>query len=287
MYQLIRILSKLQWLGILGLVGLLFDIDGLKLLCFFWLFSFLDAYLALRKVKGSLAFLAQNLGMLLGIPLIYLRWGFRLPDKDRYVPECRYGLPFEGAWLTVNGGTDRETSHSWGIPTQRYAYDFFKVDDQGGSYSGDRRELTSYYCYGSAVLAPADGVVAEVRQDFEDSPIVEEGQAACASSDLRGNYILIRHGRREYSLLAHLLKGSVTVRPGDPVRRGEVIARCGNSGNTSEPHIHFHVQAGRSFLCSAGLPISFEGIEVEGEVLAPAPFLARGGRAKNRANLSA
>ena len=282
MHKWIRVLAKLQWVGVMGLAGVFFGIDAMKPLCFFWLFSLIDLFSFSRDVAGNLAFLGQNLGMLAGIPLIYLRWGFRLPDRDSYVPECRYSLPFTGSWLTVNGGVDRESSHSWGIPTQRYAYDFFRVDSQEKSYTGERTDLKSYYCYGQAVLAPADGEVVELCQDYDDTPIAEEGQADCTCPDVRGNYVLIRHGRREYSLLAHLRKGSVTVRPGDRVRRGDPIACCGNSGNTSEPHVHFHIQAGRSFLFSAGLPITFEGVEAVGTDLSSTRFLTRGEMVKNR-----
>lgn len=117
-------------------------------------------------------------------------------------------------------------------------------------------------CYGRDILAPADGVVVEVGTGCPNSRI--DGKSAqCDGSDIRGNYVLIQHAENEFALLAHLKPGSTTVSVGQEVRRFDVIGACGNSGMTSEPHLHFHVQDGRSFYTSAGLPVAFENISVE------------------------
>lgn len=76
---------------------------------------------------------------------------------------------------------------------------------------------------------------------------------------LAGNYVIIRHEGGEYSLLAHLRRGSVRVRPGDRVRQGQVMGECGNSGSSSEPHLHFQVQDHPNFLLCASLPVRFSG----------------------------
>jgi len=219
----------------------------------------------LRKILhilDDLAISLQAFRQLFGIPLTYIRYGFRLPNAERYISECQYSLPFDGRWYVANGGITKETSHSWGICSQRYAYDFHIVDERAQSYAGDRKVLENYYCYKQNVLSPADGIVVTVNNGCVDSPIVEEGQATCVADDIRGNFIIIRHGKREYSLIAHLLINSICVNPGDKVTRGQIIARCGNSGNSSEPHIHFQIQAGKSFLLSTGLPIKFYNIEI-------------------------
>ena len=88
----------------------------------------------------------------------------------------------------------------------------------------------------------------------------EKEEVDCHASDVRGNYIIIQHSEHEYSTVAHIKKDSFCVKTGDKVYRGQQIACCGNSGNTSEPHIHFQVQQGKSFLLSASLPIWFEKI---------------------------
>ena len=71
---------------------------------------------------------------------------------------------------------------------------------------------------------------------------------------------MIQHAEKEYSLLAHLKPGSICVRTGQQVNLGEKIGECGNSGNTSEPHLHFQIQSGKSFYSSFGLPVSFSNI---------------------------
>lgn len=87
----------------------------------------------------------------------------------------------------------------------------------------------------------------EIKDVFDDTPIPEKIEAICSASDLRGNYVIIRHSKHEYSMIAHIKKGSFCVKAGDKVCRGQQIACCGNSGNTSEPHIHFQIQQGKRF----------------------------------------
>lgn len=260
---MIRVLSRLQWLAIIGFVGIYYDNKYIRLFFLFWLFSLLDCYSPMRSLSNNLKFLLQNLVMLFGIPLTYIRYGFRLPTAKSYPPKTLYSLPFSGKWLIVNGGTDRQTSHSWILCSQRYAYDFFITDDEGQSFCGDRNELSSYLCYQKDVLAPADGIVIKVVDCFENTPIVGIGMADCAASDVRGNYIIIKHSKYEYSTIAHLMVDSICVKVGDIVYPGQRIAKCGNSGNTSEPHIHFQLQSCKSFSLSAGLPICFQNIKID------------------------
>lgn len=81
--------------------------------------------------------------------------------------------------------------------------------------------------------------------------------------DIRGNYIVIKHSENEYSLICHIKSNSFLVKKGDAVKRYQKLAECGNSGNTTEPYIHFHVQNRKGFVLSAGLPIEFKDIKVE------------------------
>lgn len=262
---MIKFLSRLQWLAIIGFLGVYFDNEHLKLFFLFWLFSILDCYSPLRNFGSTLKFLGQNLFMLIGIPLTHVRYGFRLPTAINFVPQTYYSFPFAGKWFVVNGGIDKENSHSWGLCSQRYAYDFFIANDNGETFCGNRDELSNYFCYEQAVLAPADGTIIKIVDVFKNTPIVGVGMADCAASDIRGNHIIIRHSKSEYSLIAHLLPNSICVKKGDKVYRGQIIAKCGNSGNTSEPHIHFQVQSSPSFSLSAGLPICFQKIKIDGQ----------------------
>lgn len=256
MKRLIFISSKLKYLGLLGLPTFFSDAAIWKFLWLFWLFAFVE-------IIGVLPILLQGLQQLIGMPYIYFAHGFGLPDKSSYQPALRYSLPFHGQWTVVNGGVDKITSHSWGLPTQRYAYDFVILDENGQSCSGDKTLLQNYYCYGKDVLAPADGIVVDVKDRFPDSRTYGNGSVDHTAKDIRGNYVVIRHADKEFSAIAHLLPRSLKVKVGQQVKRGECIAQCGNSGNTSEPHIHFHIQEGKSFFVSAGLPITFQNIQAE------------------------
>jgi len=194
---------------------------------------------------------------ILGNIFVEISHGAKLPSDENYDCKVDYILPFEGKWTVVNGGVSKELSHSWEIFPQRYAYDFIIMDDAGKSFSGDGKNLHSYYCYGKNLIAPADGVVVQVSDKHKDSRVDNGAKVYCDVWDIRGNFIVIKHDEKEFSVFAHLIPGSAIVCEGDKVKQGAVIAKCGNSGNTSEPHLHFQLQTGKSFFASAGLPISF------------------------------
>jgi len=262
MKRFVRFCDKIKYLGLLGLPSLFFENKIFDFLWLFWLFGFVPIF------YNPTVFL-QSLKQLWGMLVIPLRYGSRIPSAEHYNGEIKYSLPFRGTWAAVNGGVEKTTSHSWGIQTQRYAYDFLILDEQGHSFSKRHMKPEDYYCYGKEILAPADGEVVEAKDKYPDSVILDNGQADCAAKDIRGNYILIRHADKEYGLLAHLKPGSIRVKLGDTVKRGQHIADCGNSGNTSEPHLHFHLQDGISSFTSAGLPIQFVDTTVQ-----PAPEYA-------------
>ena len=186
-----------------------------------------------------------------------------LPNKDNFVPQVKYSLPFKGRWVAVNGGVTKATSHSWSLHSQRYAYDFIMLDQkpEPKSFAGDFTVATNYYCYGQEIVAPADGVVVAVRDKYPDGQIAGGGKTDPLTLDLRGNYIVIRHAPKEYSVLAHLKPGSILVKVGQNVARKETMAECGNSGNSTEPHLHFQLQNSQNFFTAAGLPLHFTDFE--------------------------
>lgn len=291
MYKLLsikKILKKLYWLGCIGVIGTLFDIRILELFYMFFLLAILDFILSLvivlksdSKLKevSDLKFLFQNLGMLVGIPIIYIRNSFCLPNIKNYTSSNYYMLPFNDEWLVVNGGIDKVHSHSWRMCNQRYAYDFFIVID-GLSHDSDGTDVKDYYCYEKPIIAPADGTVVELKNYFEDTPVTGKSEIKCTASDVRGNYIVIKHDNGEYSTIAHIKKNSFLVNIGDKVKQRQEIAKCGNSGNTSEPHIHFQIQKGQSFLFNASLPIYFDSIETS--INESIHYLTAGQLVKNR-----
>jgi murein DD-endopeptidase MepM/ murein hydrolase activator NlpD len=172
-------------------------------------------------------------------------------------------LPFDGAWTTVNGGVTRASSHSWEIVSQRYAYDFVVTDEDGDTHAGEGERLADYYAFGRPMRAPADGTVVETRGDLRDYPDPGSGWIEWRTWEIAGNHVVIEHADGEYSLLAHLREGSLTVEPGETVRRGDVVGECGNSGISTEPHLHYQLQDSRSFWLAAGLVPRFDGVRID------------------------
>ena len=149
--------------------------------------------------------------------------------------------PFRGEWYVVHGGNSALINHHYPTPAQRYALDL--VATHAGSYfQGDASRLESYFAFGQTLYAPADGRVAKVVDDLPDVPIGQTDAAQPA-----GNYISIDIGQGRFVVLAHLRQGSIRVREGSVVKRGQALAQAGNSGNTSTPHLHLQVQSHADF----------------------------------------
>lgn len=209
--------------------------------------------------------LAQMLLQLGGQVVVWLRWRGRPDRAATYQSRVTYTLPVQGEWLVYNGGITPETSHSWDILAQRYAYDFVVADPAGRRNApGAGDALEDYFAYGRPVVAPADGVVVRVRDGVRDAPAPGSGWIDWRCRDFRGNFVVIRHAPGEYSVLAHLVPDQIAVRVGQQVARGALIGRCGNSGHSTEPHLHFHLQDHPNFFLAMGLPLRFHAVAVDG-----------------------
>lgn len=194
---------------------------------------------------------------------IDVRPGTALP-RDPHADDrlkTRLSLPFRGEWLVFWGGpTERQNYHVI-ARDQRHAYDFLGWRS-GGTHRGSGARNADYWAWGRPVVAPADGVVVAARDGVRDNrPQIEvENRQSPA-----GNHVVLDLGNGEYALLAHLQSGSLRVRTGQRVRAGELLGLCGNSGNSSEPHLHFHVQDRAPLFGKArGLPLVFRGYVADG-----------------------
>lgn len=223
-------------------------------------YYYLTLYLSLLNPFNLAMAIMQLLGQL------YIRV-FRtsgLPTPQTYRNKAAYILPFKGTWKVARGGVTRETSHSWDLYTQRYAYDFYMSDDQDKPHRGSGTQPEDYYCFDQDVIAPADGVVAGVKNNIRDYKKVGDLSLDWMSRDFRGNYIVIRHHENEYSFIAHFKKGSIVVKKGDVVKQGQVLGKCGNSGHSTMPHIHYHLQDSKYFWTALGLPVRFDSVNIDG-----------------------
>lgn len=255
MSNLIWTFSVLKYLGVLGFLSSFSNLKFFDYFMIFWLFGIIEIIL-------TFPVFIQSIKQIIGIPIIYIKELIILRKNDDQT-NIFYQLPFEGEWSVVNGGITRSNSHSWMIMSQRYAYDFLIFDEHGNSFKGNRKKLEDYYCYGMKIIAPADGVVVEISKSNRDCNIMGYGRVDQTAKDIRGNYIIIKHANDQYSLLAHLKFQSIEVQIGQYVKSGEYIALCGNSGNTTEPHLHFQVQKGKNFFFSMGTKIKFKGINID------------------------
>jgi hypothetical protein len=176
-----------------------------------------------------------------------------------------FQVPFDGAWMVVWGGESEFRNYHSPVPQQRFAHDIVIWRD-GATYSGDGTQNEQYHCYGQPQYAPAGGTVVVAVDEYpDDTP----GVSATSGPAIHpaGNHIVIEVAEGEYVLLAHFIPGSIAVAEGDTVAAGDVIGLTGNSGNSSEPHIHMHMQTGPDMLDPAtiGLPMEFENVLVNGE----------------------
>jgi len=177
------------------------------------------------------------------------------------------GPPLDGAdWSASDGpSNDRDNHHRRGVvildgrsvDSRRYAIDWTQVKD-GVTFSGDARDARSYYSYGKVVLAVADGGVVAARDDLPDN-IPGHGDAfhpavPITLETVAGNTITLDLGGGQFAYYMHLQPGSLRVKVGNRVRRGQVLALVGDSGDAREPHLHFEVTTSSKLLAGEGVP---------------------------------
>jgi murein DD-endopeptidase MepM/ murein hydrolase activator NlpD len=199
----------------------------------------------------------------------------------RSAPPIAVGSPFRaGAWLAHNGPGQHRSAH-WGsallegrtarIP-QRYAIDFIGVDDNGRAVRGDFRKSSNndWIGFGREILAVLDGTVYAARDGIVDNqPLVEPPRPSSPSAaDTYGNYVIVRAGDGTFVHYAHLQQNSVAVKTGQLVRRGQVIGRLGNSGNTNGAHLHFNITDSSEPEATQGIPFVFDTVESLGTTTA-------------------
>jgi hypothetical protein len=179
------------------------------------------------------------------------------PDPPVARSSVPMGLPFRGEWWVVWGGDRRAVNHHLEAHDQRRAADLVVVGPEGSTHRGDGRANEDYLAYGEQMLSVADGTVLTVVDGVpENIPGEVNGYA------VKGNFVVVRHGPKLFSLYAHLQPGRTHVKPGDDVKRGAVLGLCGNSGHSTEPHLHFQLQDGPDDNTAWGVEAVFERVIV-------------------------
>lgn len=261
------VLSVYRWRVVLFIVAIIALIAG----------PFIGGFLPLgtpQTVVKAVIFLGLGLMVL---ALLLTAIGRRLsPSKSVTVLDS----PVGGRWTALNSPQSRVPSHGIHVYGQTYAIDFVFDPESPArpEFGGDAmRPVTDYPGFGAPVYAMADGTVVKTSMGQRDhrarSSIAGflymflEGMIRELGGPKRivGNHVIVDHGDGNFSLLAHLQQGSVMVKPGERVTSGQEVGKCGNSGNSSEPHVHAQIMDRISLLTAQGRPFVVRDCEVNDE----------------------
>jgi hypothetical protein len=182
--------------------------------------------------------------------------------------------PLRGADFAITNGCCGISAHTRLLQTidgkrylaQRFATDWVRIDGQGRWWTGDSAVNESYPVFGTRVFAATSGVVVSTRNDLpENTP--PHPLANLDLSNALGNHVIVDMGGSRFATYAHMQPGSVTVRVGQAVHRGQVLGRVGNTGSSGAPHLHFHVTNSALLALSNGVPYVFTGFRLTGKIL--------------------
>lgn len=168
-------------------------------------------------------------------------------------------LPFNGEWTVFWGGDTKELNQHVGVEFQRGAFDIIITNKENKSYGSDGRTNGDYYAFGQSITAPCAGEIVLAVDGVQDNV-----PGVVNTLFVPGNTIMIKTINNEYIFMAHFKQHSIRVKQGEKVRPGQVLGLCGNSGNSSEPHLHFHIQDKEEPLQAAGLKCNFDSITMDG-----------------------
>lgn len=265
--------SKIKWLleSIVFGLGTLFafltarwDITSYYLRVLIFLILAVAIYVAYRRVQDkefnlpTVTQLGKNAGNI--ILIVVLGW-LNISVLHGYLkPEGSVDLTYplgNGVYYIGGGGNSRWINNHNAYPPQDFALDIVELSVIGNSIMpGKQNGLEKYAIYGAPIYSPCDGTVLVAVDEHKDQIPPQRDL-----SNPAGNYILLECFEVEI-LLAHLKQGSVMVSSGDKIRRGDEIGAVGNSGNSSQPHLHIHAEKGGAdgaILDGEGVPITFEG----------------------------
>lgn len=168
-------------------------------------------------------------------------------------------LPFAGEWFVIWGGDTKEQNYHVSAKAQKNAFDIVIIGENGKSYKTDGKTNDDYYAFGQPLTAPCDGEVVLAVDGIKDNIPGEMN-----TMFITGNTVVIKTANNEYLLFAHFRQYSIKVKQGDKVKKGQFIGLCGNSGNSSEAHLHFHIQNKENMTDATGIKCHFEKMLVNG-----------------------
>jgi hypothetical protein len=210
------------------------------------------------------------------VPVTPVAMSYTLAPLDISPKQIEIGPPLAGkGWVAMNGCCDIGGAHrTVGLAVnggvyfgQRFAIDWMRLDDAGRMVKGDPADVRNYANFDADVLAVADGTVVSTLNTLEDQlPGKLPDPATITLANVDGNHVVLDLGGGVFAFYAHLRKNSVTVAPGQRVKRGQVLGKLGNTGNTSAPHLHFHLMEAPSVLGSNGIPYVIDSFALAGKI---------------------
>jgi hypothetical protein len=174
-------------------------------------------------------------------------------------------------WLAANAPSNTSAHRRAIVPVngqphigQRYAIDWIQLGDDGNSFTGDKSKNSSYHAWDQEIHAVTDGKIVEVKDGIPEN-VPNSGKIAVPITydTLAGNYIIQELSDGHFAAYAHLRPGTLKVKAGDSVRAGDVLAHLGNTGNSTEPHLHFQVCDAPSFTASEGMPFAIDKFTIQ------------------------
>ena len=184
------------------------------------------------------------------------------PDESEIEPNFTrnstpFILPFKGSWFTFWGGDTKAQNYHVTVKAQQGAFDFVVLGTNNRSYQRSGRRNEDYYAFGKPLYAVCDAEVVDVISGVHDNPPGRMNPA-----EPFGNMITLKTAADEYIVYAHFEQETIRVKKGDLVKQGEYLGNCGNSGNSSEPHLHFHLQDRANKFQAVGATSYFTNIVV-------------------------
>jgi hypothetical protein len=173
-------------------------------------------------------------------------------------------LPFRGKGIILQAGAANGGHRN---RSGQFALDAFGLDDAWSTIvPGDGKKNANYLGWGRPLVAPADGTVVSLRSDRPDQPIADASDPKYYVPEYPGggdpgNHLVIDHGGGEYSMIAHFQEGSILVKLGEKVRQGQTLGKLGHSGDTSDPYVHYQLQAGPDWENADALPCKFTNVD--------------------------
>ena len=168
-------------------------------------------------------------------------------------------LPFKGEWSVTWGGDTKEQNYHVESVAQKNAFDFLIYDEKGSTHKGTGESNEDYYAFGKELYAPCDGEVVLVVDGVKDNV-----PGVLNPVYIPGNTVIIKTATGEYAFFAHFKQHSIVVKQGQKVSTGALLGLCGNSGNSSEAHLHFHLQNVEDMTKAIGAKCYFDQLKVNG-----------------------